>query len=374
MSITLASYLPTIGTEATNTLSSMVKGFEALHPNIHVTIETETDSQAIAAQLQQDEVAGETPDVVQDSFNDLKFIASNLGALDLSNVVGPTSLGAEFGGTYPYASAVTKLGTVNGDVYGVPWTLSTPILFYNANLFTAAGLNPQDPPTTWAQLDTDAQAIKAKTAASGFENGCIGAATNVDWCLQAIILSDGGTVMNPSQTRLTFNSPGLVSAMSTLQGLAKDGTMVNLSIAQAVQAWAAGKLAMVLDTSAIQATLLNADGGHFTMSAARLPGFGSAPSVPTNSGSALFMLSKKSTQREADWELMRYLTSAASETAITEHIGYVPLRPSIAAASAYLLRWAGSNPFLYPNIYQVEHVTPWEAYPGQLRRDRLGPS
>ena len=367
VSIKLASYLPIIGAEATGTLDSMVKGFEALHPNIHVSIETETTTTqgAISAQIQQDAVVGQTPDIVQIGFGEMRNVVTVFGGADLSKVVGQADLATEFDGAYPYAPAVTKLGTINGDVYGIPWTLSTPVLFYNADLFKEAGLNPQDPPTNWTQVNTDALAIKSATGASGLANGCVGAAAGgADWCLQAIIFSAGGTVMNPSQSKLTFASPGLVSAMETLQGLGKDGTMVNLTSAQAVQAWAAGKLAMVINSSAVQATLVNADGGHFTMAAARLPGFGDLPSVPTNSGSALVMLSKKSIQREADWELMRYLTSAASETAITENIGYVPLRPSIATASRYLLSWASSNPFLYPNIYQLEHLAPWEAYPG----------
>jgi multiple sugar transport system substrate-binding protein len=122
-------------------------------------------------------------------------------------------------------------------------------------------------------VDSDAQAIHKATGASGLANGCVGAGTTVDWCLQALIYSDGGTVMNPSQTKTTFDSPGLVSALGTLQGLGKDGTLVNLTIAQAVQAWAAGKLAMVLDTSALQATLVKADAGNFTMAAGLLPRF-----------------------------------------------------------------------------------------------------
>jgi multiple sugar transport system substrate-binding protein len=260
---------------------------------------------------------------------------------------------------------VTRLGVVNGDIYGIPWTLSTPVLFYNTDLFKAAGLNPQSPPTTWSQVDTDAQAIDKATGASGLQNGCVGAgAGGFDWCLQALIFSDDGTVMNAGQTETTFDSPGLVSAIATMQGLDKDGTMVNLTSAQAVQAWAAGKLAMVLNTSALQASLVKADSGHFAMGATLLPSFGSAPSVPTNSGSALFMLSKKAVQREADWELMQYLTSPASETAITKDIGYPPLRPSIASTPQYLETWAKSNPFLYPNLYQLEHISPWEAYPG----------
>jgi multiple sugar transport system substrate-binding protein len=367
VSIKLASYLPVIGTQATNTLNSFIQGFEAIHPNIHVTVEPETSTTqgAISAQVQQDAVVGQTPDIVQVGFGEMRNVVKNFGGADLTKVVGKGALGTEFGGTNPYAPAVTKLGVINGDVYGVPWTLSTPMLFYNADLFTKAGLNPQNPPTTWTQLNTDAQVIKASTGASGLANGCIGAAAGgADWCLQSIILSAGGTVMNANQSKTTFSNSKLISAMKTMQALGSSGSMVNLTSAQATAAWGAGQLAMVVNSSAIQATLVKADGGHFNMMAARLPGFGSSPSVPTNSGSALVMLSSKKTQREADWELIQYLTTASSMTSITENIGYVPLRPSITTDAQYLASWASANQFLPPNIYQLEHIKPWLAYPG----------
>jgi ABC-type glycerol-3-phosphate transport system substrate-binding protein len=44
VSIKLASYMPLLGTEATNTLNSMLQGFETLHPNIHVSVEAEASS------------------------------------------------------------------------------------------------------------------------------------------------------------------------------------------------------------------------------------------------------------------------------------------------------------------------------------------
>jgi len=365
VSITLASYMPLLGAAGIKELSSLVSGFEALHPNITVTTEAETTSSAIDGQIQQDEVAGKTPDVVQDTFSDLKFVTQSLGAANLDQVVGKTSVAALFGGAFPFAPAVTKLGQVNGSVYGIPWTLSTPTLFYNASLFSQAGLNPNDPPTNWQEVQTDASKIKSATGADGLSNGCLGAgATGADWCLQAIIDSDGGSVLNEPQTKLTFSAPKTVQALTTMQTLAHAGAMVNLSSAQTTQAFAAGKLAMVLNSSALQSSLIAADGGHFKMMAAAMPGFGTQKAVPTNSGSALFMLSKQKVNREADWELMQYLTSPASETTITENIGYPPLRPSIVNQAKYLQSWAQTNPFLTPNLYQLEHISPWLAYPG----------
>ena len=365
VSIALASYLPLLGTPGTDELNSLVSGFESAHPNIAVTVEPETSSSAIAGTIQQDEVSGHAPDVVQDSFNDLKFMAANLGAVNLDQVVGSSRVQALFGGPTPYAAAVTKLAQVNGQVYGIPWTLSTPILFYNADLFTKAGLNPTAPPATWAQVQADALKIKSATGAAGVVSGCIGAAASgSDWCLQAILDSDGGSVMNQAQTALSFDSAGNVAALTAMAGLAKSGAMVNLSSAQMIAAFAAGKLAMVLDTSALAGSLVRAAGGHFTIKATPLPSFGTTASVPTNSGSALFMLSKSKPAQEADFELMQWLTSAASETTITTNIGYPPLRPSIATMSQYLQSYSATNQFLAPNLAQLEKLTPWLAYPG----------
>jgi multiple sugar transport system substrate-binding protein len=292
-------------------------------------------------------------------------MAANLGAANLDQVVGSARVQSLFGGPTPYATAVTKLAQVNGQVYGIPWTLSTPVLFYNSDLFTKAGLDPATPPATWAQVQADALKIKAATGAAGVVSGCIGAAAaGSDWCLQAILDSDGGSVMNQAQTALSFDSAGNVAALTAMQGLAKSGAMVNLSSAQMIAAFAAGKLAMVLDTSALAGSLLKAAGGRFTIKATPLPSFGSAPSVPTNSGSALFMLSKQKPEQEADFELMQWLTSAASETSITTNIGYPPLRPSIATMAQYLQSYSASNQFLAPNLAQLVKLTPWLAYPG----------
>jgi multiple sugar transport system substrate-binding protein len=86
--------------------------------------------------------------------------------------------------------------------------------------------------------------------------------------------------------------------------------------------------------------------------------------VPTNSGSAIVMLSSSKVNREADWELEQYLTSPGSETSITENIGYVPLRTSITNAPQYLASWASNQQFVQPNIDQLNRVQPWLAYPG----------
>ncbi len=42
--------------------------------------------------------------------------------------------------------------TYNERIYGVPWLAGTRVLFYNKDLFTEAGLDPNAPPQTWKEL------------------------------------------------------------------------------------------------------------------------------------------------------------------------------------------------------------------------------
>ena len=52
-----------------------------------------------------------------------------------------------------------KAVTAGKTIYGLPTSNYTQGLIYNRALFSQAGLNPNDPPTTWAQVETDATEI-----------------------------------------------------------------------------------------------------------------------------------------------------------------------------------------------------------------------
>src|SRR4029079_19150407 len=47
--------------------------------------------------------------------------------------------------------------TVDGTVYPMPFNVSVPLLFFDQNAFTAAGLDPAKPPTTLDEMTTASQ-------------------------------------------------------------------------------------------------------------------------------------------------------------------------------------------------------------------------
>jgi sn-glycerol 3-phosphate transport system substrate-binding protein len=68
-----------------------------------------------------------------------------------------------------YLPAVTGYYTdVDGNMLSFPFNASTPILYYNKDLFRAAGLDPAVAPKTWPEVGAAAKRLRAAGAACGF--------------------------------------------------------------------------------------------------------------------------------------------------------------------------------------------------------------
>lgn len=59
----------------------------------------------------------------------------------------------------------------NGNVYAIPVTLQGQVVYYNKDLYRKAGLDPDKPPTTWAELDADCKQIISKAKVACFALG-----------------------------------------------------------------------------------------------------------------------------------------------------------------------------------------------------------
>jgi len=152
---------------------ALVAKFNATHKNLKVVLHLtppNDDTSQLATAIR----AGSVPDVV--GLNDIDVPPfSHQGALmDITKYVN----------ALPYKDALSKghlqLATINGHYYGVPDLADLSVLWYNKTLFKKAGLNPNSPPTSYAQIVADAQKINALGhGISGFSfpgdcQGCLG--------------------------------------------------------------------------------------------------------------------------------------------------------------------------------------------------------
>jgi sn-glycerol 3-phosphate transport system substrate-binding protein len=68
-----------------------------------------------------------------------------------------------------YLPAVTGYyADVGGNMLSFPFNSSTPILYYNKNLFRSAGLDPETAPKTWPEIGAAATRLRAAGAVCGF--------------------------------------------------------------------------------------------------------------------------------------------------------------------------------------------------------------
>ena len=152
---------------------ALVAEFNATHKNLKVVLHLtppNDDTSQLATAIR----AGSVPDVVGLNDIDVPTFSHENALMNLTKYVNALS----------YKSSLSpghlQLATINGQYYGLPYLADLSVLWYNKTLFKKAGLNPDAPPTTYAQIVTDAQKINALGhGISGFSfagncQGCLG--------------------------------------------------------------------------------------------------------------------------------------------------------------------------------------------------------
>ncbi|MGW4370190.1 ABC transporter substrate-binding protein [Nocardia takedensis] len=369
VSIVFESYNYGLAGAWTDTFNALITEFQAKHPNITVTAQKPQGNSPNPAtdtisSIQNQMVAGTPPDVAQLGFSDLDFTINQLQAKSLDALVGKDAVQKNFDGAqHAFAPKARTLADWNGATYGVPFVFSTPVLYFNASLFTEAGLDPATPPKTWQQVSEAAAAITAKTGKGGVYIDCL-TKTAKDWCFQSMVRSNGGRVISEDRTTLTYADPAVVEVTKMAQDLVTSGSMPALQQKQGYEAFGRGEVGMILETSAIQGTFVKGAEGKWDLRSAPMPTFGAKTAVPTNSGASLYILSNDPAKQRASWELIKFLTSEAAYVKISQGIGYLPLRTGLLTDPNGLQEWSRKNPLLEPNVAQLANMEPWISMPG----------
>lgn len=363
VTITFESYNLAQAGAWSDTITGLIDEFMAEHPNITVDAQP-SSSTSTAGSVQQQLLAGGAPDVAQLTFNELDFAATTLGAQNLTALVGEDGLEEEFGGEYPYHERARVLADWDGATYGIPYVFSTPVLWINESLFEQAGLDPETVDlSTWDAVEAAGEKISAVTGGPSVSVSCT--VTGGSWCMQGLFRSDGAQVLSDDRTTIEFGSDAAIDAVQTFRGMFDAGVLANQDTTSMYEAFAQGKTAIHVNTSALQSAFMGgAEAGGWTLDARTLPAFGDQDVVPTNSGSFLAIFSTDAKKQAAAWELIQWMTSAHAYEAISTGIGYLPLRNTMTEEGGPLYDWVEANPLVKPNLQQLDDLQPWVSYPG----------
>lgn len=140
----------------------------------------------------------------------------------------------------------------DGTMLSFPYNSSSPILYYNKDIFKKAGLNADNPPKTWPEVFEAAKKIKASGAAN-----CGFTSTWLTWIQTENFAAwnnlSYGTKENGlagTDVTLKFNTEPFIKHFQAIADLAKDGTFrYGGRTSEAKQLFTSGECAILTESS-----------------------------------------------------------------------------------------------------------------------------
>jgi multiple sugar transport system substrate-binding protein len=262
--------------------------------------------------------------------------------LDAAKVADYASVGA----LYPYGDQVKDSNdfyptlraafTYKGTFYCAPKDFSTLGLEINTAMWARAGLTTSDVPTTWDELRTVAQRLKAK--------GMVPLAISPTHDrVDAFLAQAGGQIVDKSG-KAVADSPQNVQALTYVQGLIKSGLLAyssTLDTGWGGEAFGKGKAAMTIEGNWIEGAM-KSDYPSVKYQIVPLPAGPAGPA--TLEFTQCWGISAKSQHHAQDIAFVNAMTAAQQQLTFAKAFGVIPSRQS--AQAAYEQRFPTDKAFL----------------------------
>ncbi len=257
VTISVGSLPPGTAKAAFTAFDKRVKAFEKKNPNITVHPEEYNwTATTFTTQL----AGGTLPDQFDVPFTDSQSLLQNGQIANITSEVKALPYGNKLNKSLMAVATSSK-----GDIYGLPYGPYAMGLSYNRKIFKEAGLNPNDPPTTWAEVAADAKTISQKLPGVAGYMQMTNDATG-GWELVTTTYSRGGRVEyrnSKGKTIVDTDNPATVAALKWLHNLRWNdnaaGSNFLLNWDGINQAFGAGQIAMFPSGSDVLTSLVQAD-------------------------------------------------------------------------------------------------------------------
>ncbi|MDB5874408.1 MAG: transporter substrate-binding protein [Ramlibacter sp.] len=323
----ISFYYPiAVGGPVARGISRLVEDFEREHPGIKVRpIYTGTYKDSIAKALTAHR-SGKPPDLAVLFAVDIFTLIDAEAIVPFDELVDPSAGKSWLESFYP---ALMSNSRAAGKTWGIPFQRSTILLYWNKQMFREAGLDPERPPQTWAQMAQFAQKLTLRDAdgrvtrwgveipSSGFPY----------WLFQGLVTTNGATLMNAAGTQTYFDRPPVVEALqywvdlSRRQGVHPPGVVEwGTTPAQFLD----GKAAMIWTTSGNLADLR--EKARFDLGVAALPANRQSGS-PTGGGNFYVFRKSPPAQRQAALTFIQWMVAPERTARWGIDSGYIAVSP-----------------------------------------------
>ena len=255
--IVVASLQPGASADALASFQTQVKTFEKANPDIIVKGEEyDWTGTTFAAEL----AGGTLPDEFGVPFTDSKTLANNGQLGDLDQYITKLPYYSKFN-----KNVIDVAKDDKGKVYGIPFSPYAMAISYNRADFTKAGLDPNKPPTTWDEVESDAVALsKALPGTAGYMQMTSG--NTGGWNLASATYTRGGrleTTAANGKVTVDTDIPAVKDSLAFLQKIRwtdnAAGSNFLLDWNGINAAFGSGKVAMYMSGSDVISALVQND-------------------------------------------------------------------------------------------------------------------
>jgi len=250
VSITVEGWRPGDEQGTIDAVKKQAEAFMKEHPGVKVEpIEWEWNAETFSTQLAGDQL----PTTFRVPFTDTKGLAERKQIADVTEYVNALPYAEDFN-----PSVLAAAQGTDGKIYGLPTDVYGVGLHYNRDLFEQAGLDPDSPPTTWDEVQSDAKAIADKTGKAGY----VQMSTNNTggWMLTTLTYALGGRMESEDGTTASIDNDATAEGLQMLHDMrwTDDSMGKNTSYEWGPinEAFAAGKIGMYMSGSDVYNALV----------------------------------------------------------------------------------------------------------------------
>ena len=219
--------------------------------------------------------------------------------------------------------------TIDNKLYSMPFNSSTPIMYYNKDMFEKAGIT--EIPDSLPEIDANAKALVEKGGAGeAISMGIYGWFFEQFLCKQGDDYVDNGNGREAAATKVAFDSNGgAENILTQWKKMYEDGTAPNVGRGgdSGLADFTAGKSAITLGSTASLAQILQDVNGKFEVGTAYFPKVTDDDKGGVSIGGAsLWALNNGDEEKQAAvWKFVKFLVSPESQAYWSAQTGYFPV-------------------------------------------------
>ncbi|MFF9100940.1 ABC transporter substrate-binding protein [Streptomyces rubrogriseus] len=339
----------------------LAEAFNATHDDIKIKLTQLPDDQYVN-KVGTGVRSSNGPDVLDFDVANAPLFAANGVLADISSRVD----------SLPYKDSLNpgmaKVAAYDGKTYSVPFNAGPSFVLYNKTLFKKAGLDPNKPPKTWADIKNAATKVRALGKdIYGFDipGACGGA---LSYTVQPFIWASGGTTMteaNSEQTTTYASSPQVAKTFGLYRDMWKAGVVSpraeTTDCATWGQEWQAGKVGMIVAGAwmVAPAEKSGAEVGYF-------PIFGENGGESTFAGGNNAGITTSSDNQDAAWTFVSWLLDKEQQLTMSKANGQAPVRSDINVEDTPLVALqqqvgekSNAPDSIAANALQLSATSPW---------------